>query len=137
MKLKFRKQLLALLAVPVLGLCALAPILPASALSIADGANSAKGTGQSSCLFAGSDDSACAGETPIFQKITNVLLFAIGAVSVIMLIIGGFRYTVSQGDSTQMTSAKNTILYSIVGIVVALLAYALVNFVIGNFIAAP
>jgi multisubunit Na+/H+ antiporter MnhB subunit len=62
-----------------------------------------------------------------------VLLFLIGAVSVIMLIIGGIRYTISQGDSSAVTSAKNTILYAIIGIIVALLAYAIVNFVLGSF----
>jgi multisubunit Na+/H+ antiporter MnhB subunit len=65
-----------------------------------------------------------------------VLLFIIGAISVIMLIIGGIRYVVSGGDSSAVTSAKNTILYAIVGIIVALLAYALVNFVLTSFSAA-
>ena len=51
----------------------------------------------------------------------------------IMLIIGGIRYTTSQGDQTAVQNAKNTILYSIVGIVVALLAYAAVNFVLTSF----
>jgi multisubunit Na+/H+ antiporter MnhB subunit len=62
-------------------------------------------------------------------------LFIIGAISVIMLIIGGIRYVVSGGDSGAVTSAKNTILYAIVGIVVAILAYALVNFVVSSFSA--
>ena len=52
-----------------------------------------------------------------------------------MLIIGGVRYTVSQGDSAAVTSAKNTILYAIIGLIVAILAYAVVNFVIVQFIA--
>ena len=63
-----------------------------------------------------------------------LLLFIIGAISVIMLIIGGIRYTTSQGDQGAVQSAKNTILYAIVGIVVALLAYAAVNFVISSFL---
>jgi hypothetical protein len=71
----------------------------------------------------------------IFTTIVNILLYIIGAVSVIMLIIGGVRYVVSGGDSGAVTSAKNTILYAIVGIVVAILAYALVNFVITSFSA--
>ena len=62
-----------------------------------------------------------------------MLLFIIGAISVIMLIIGGIRYTVSGGDSAAVTSAKNTILYAIVGIIVALLAFAIVNFVLTQF----
>jgi len=50
-----------------------------------------------------------------------------------MLIYGGIRYTTSGGDSTAVQSAKNTILYSIVGIIVAILAYAVVTFVVGAF----
>jgi len=71
----------------------------------------------------------------IFQTVTNVLLFLIGAIAVIMLIIGGIRYTISGGDSKAVESAKNTILYAIVGIIVALLAYAIVNFVVGSLVA--
>ena len=73
----------------------------------------------------------------MFQTVTNVLLFIIGAVSVIMLIIGGVRYTISQGDSSAVTSAKNTILYAVIGLIVAILAYAVVNFVIVQFVATP
>ena len=70
----------------------------------------------------------------ILTTVTNILLFLMGAISVIMIIVGGIRYATSQGDQTQMQSAKNTILYSIVGIVVAILAYAAVNFVISSFV---
>jgi hypothetical protein len=73
------------------------------------------------------------GTTGIFVTVTNVLLFLIGALSVIMLIYGGFRYTTSGGDTAAVTSAKNTILYAIVGIIIAILAYAVVNFVITQF----
>ena len=102
-------------------------------LSISGGAESARGEDQSACLF-GNENGCDQGQTPIFTIVTNVLLFIIGAVSVIMLIIGGFRYVTSQGDQTQVQSAKNTILYSIIGIVVAILAYAAVNFVISSFV---
>lgn len=102
-------------------------------LTISGGAGAAKGDDQSACLF-GNENGCDKDQTPIFRIVTNVLLFIIGAVSVIMLIIGGFRYVTSQGDQTQVQSAKNTILYSIVGIVVAILAYAAVNFVISSFV---
>lgn len=69
----------------------------------------------------------------VFTTIVNVLLFIIGAISVIMLIIGGIRYTLSGGDSGAVTSAKNTILYAIIGLIVAFLAFAIVNFVLGTF----
>jgi len=97
-------------------------------LGMAEGASSAKGVDQVSDLF---------GEAGTFRTLTNVLLFIIGAVSVIMLIIGGLRYVVSGGDSTAVQGAKNTILYAIVGIIVAILAYAVVSFVIGSFSSAP
>lgn len=71
------------------------------------------------------------GTDSIFTTIVNVLLFVIGAISVIMLIIGGIRYTVSAGDSGNVTAAKNTIMYAIIGLVIAFLAFAIVNWVLG------
>jgi len=65
--------------------------------------------------------------------IMNVLLFVMGGTATLMTIIGGIRYTTSQGDQNVITSAKNTILYAVVGLVVSILAYALVNFVIAQF----
>ena len=100
------------------------PSAHAFSLGLQDGANAAKGADQVSDLF---------GATGIFTTLTNVLLFIIGAISVIMIIIGGLRYVVSGGDSSKVSAAKNTILYAVVGIVVALLAYAIINFVIGSF----
>ncbi len=64
------------------------------------------------------------------KNIINVLLFVVGIAAVVMIIIGGLRYVVSGGDQSQVTGAKNTILYSVVGLVVAALAYAIVNFVV-------
>ncbi len=127
MKTLLKKSLESLLLVPViaLGISAVVPALPVAAIGIQDGADAAKGDDQSDNLF---EDGG------LFQTITNVLLFLIGAIAVIMLIIGGIRYTVSGGDSTAITAAKNTILYAIIGIVVAILAYAAVNWVIGSFV---
>ena len=70
----------------------------------------------------------------VVKLIVSALLFIIGALAVIMIIIGGIRYTISQGDSTAITSAKNTILYSVIGLIVAIFAYAIVNFVIDAFL---
>jgi hypothetical protein len=67
------------------------------------------------------------------RNVINVLLYIIGAVAVIMIVIGGLRYTISNGDSSQITGAKNTILYAVVGLVVAILAYAIVNFIVNAF----
>ena len=67
------------------------------------------------------------------QQLTDVLVFLVGAIAVIMLIIGGLRYVMSAGDQAGTTGAKNTILYSIIGIVVAFTAYAIVHFVFAAF----
>jgi len=70
------------------------------------------------------------GDGSIFNTIVNIMLFLIGAISVIMLIIGGIRYTISAGDSGNVTAAKNTIMYAIIGLVIAFLAFAIVNWVL-------
>jgi len=67
------------------------------------------------------------------QQLTDVLIFLIGAIAVIMIIIGGIRYTLSAGDQTALASAKNTILYAIVGLIVAIMAYAIVHFIFTAF----
>lgn len=71
--------------------------------------------------------------TPQIQNIVNILLFIIGAIAVIMIVVGGLRYVLSDGDSARIKSAKDTILYSVIGVIVALLAYAIVNFVLNQF----
>lgn len=124
------EQLVTFLIITTLIAIATSLVLPSSdalaafAQSMGDGASSAKGIDQATTLF---------GPSGMFQTITNVLLFVVGAISVIMLIVGGIRYVVSGGDSTAVQGAKNTILYAIVGIVICLLAYAVVSFVIGSF----
>lgn len=67
------------------------------------------------------------------KDVTNVLLFVVGAIAVIMIIVGGVRYVVSGGEGSAVKNAKNTIMYAVIGLVVAILAYALVNFVIKAF----
>jgi len=81
------------------------------------GVNAVGGTGQN-------------GFTTLLGNIINIMLFLIGAIAVIMIVVGGIRYTTSGGDSSSITGAKNTILYAIVGLVVAIMAYAIVNFVL-------
>ena len=122
--MKLLKQLIVGITLAVFAVGAF--VMPVSAVnySVQGGANTARGADQPSDLF---------GNNGIFQQITNMLLFAIGVLSVIMLIVGGLRYVISGGNKDAVNSAKNTILYAIVGLIVALLAFAVVNFVIGIF----
>ena len=70
------------------------------------------------------------GDNGVFKQVTNTILYIVGIIAVIMLIIGGIRYVTSGGDAKKVTDAKNTVLYAIIGLVIAFLAFAIVNFVI-------
>ena len=92
-----------------------------SALTLQEGAEAARCDGCPRDLF---------GDAGVFKQVTNTILYIVGIIAVIMLIIGGIRYVVSGGDSKKVTDAKNTILYAIIGLVIAFLAFAIVNFVV-------
>ncbi len=66
------------------------------------------------------------------QNIINILLFVIGIIGVIVIVIAGIQYATSGGNADQARKAKDAIIYAIVGIIVAVMAYAIVGFVIGN-----
>ena len=85
-------------------------------------------TGAENCDDDGGDSSFAG----LSKKIINIFSIVVGSVSVIMIIIGGFRYIISGGDSTGVSGAKNTILYAIVGLVIVLFAQVIVRFVITN-----
>lgn len=65
----------------------------------------------------------------VIEVVINTLLFLVAAIAVIMIIIGGIRYATSGGNASTVTAAKNTILYAVIGLVVAILAYAIVKWV--------
>ncbi|MBR0372370.1 hypothetical protein IJH72_00280, partial [Candidatus Saccharibacteria bacterium] len=60
----------------------------------------------------------------------------LGLVCVIVIILGGVQYMVSTGESSKVKKAKDTILYGVIGLVICVLAFAIVNFVIKNIIGA-
>ena len=68
----------------------------------------------------------------VLNTIINVALGIIGFVAVVMIIVDGFQYSTSAGDASKVTKAKNTIMYGIIGLVIAILAAAIVNFVLAN-----
>jgi hypothetical protein len=65
-------------------------------------------------------------------SVINILSTIVGVVAVIMIILGGFRYITSGGSSERVTSAKNTLLYAIIGLVVVALAQVITNFVLNQ-----
>lgn len=118
-----KKILKLVLPVLIMGVVALGVIgvVPVSALTLQEGAEAAKCDGCPENLF---------GDTGVFKQVTNTILYIVGIIAVVMLIIGGIKYVISGGDSKKVTDAKNTVLYAIIGLVIAFLAFAIVNFVV-------
>ncbi|QQR51003.1 hypothetical protein IPF89_04510 [Candidatus Saccharibacteria bacterium] len=104
----------------VVGSTTFAADCTSAATCIGTGANTAGGSGQNGDLGG------------LIKTVVNTLLYVLGAAAVLMSVIGGIRYVTSQGDPAHIKSAKDTILYSVIGLIVAILAYALVNFVVTN-----
>ncbi len=92
--------------------------------------------------FGGNEECTQAGANPedkvnsLITTIVNIFSVIVGVVAVVMIIIGGFRYITSGGDSGNVTGAKNTILYAVIGLVIVALAQFIVKFVLKSAIEA-
>lgn len=105
------------------------PLTPVAAVNVfqdctGDAASS------SICKAANSDKLFGAGS--LWNRILNVFTTVIGAVAVLMIVIGALRYVTSNGEPAQLSSAKNTIMYAAIGLVLAAMSNAIVNFVLTN-----
>ncbi len=73
--------------------------------------------------------------TDLMSNITNILNVVIGLlgiICVIVIILGGITYMTSSGETAKVKKGKDTILYGIIGLIICILAFAIVNFVIAN-----
>ncbi len=86
-----------------------------------------KETGCDSATVAGTDR-----VNKIVTTVVNIFSIVVGIVAVIMIIVGGFKYITSGGDSNSITSAKNTIIYALIGLVIVALAQFIVQFVLNK-----
>ena len=131
---KIKRALLTLTAGTLLFAPALAPAAVYAAPDINQGlCNGANLT---------ADDTTCDTQTEgttankkinnIITTVINLFSLVVGVVAVIMIIIGGLKYITSGGDSGNITGAKNTILYAVIGLVVVALAQFIVKFVLGR-----
>lgn len=77
-----------------------------------------------------SDVGDLVGEGSILNSVIQILVYVIGAVAVLMIVIGALRYVLSVGDPQKASQAKNTIIYAIVGVVLALMAQTILTFVL-------
>jgi hypothetical protein len=84
-------------------------------------------------IGAASGNNSCASNvslTRIVRNIINIFSIIIGIAAVIMILFGGFKFITAAGDSGRITSAKHTIVYAIIGLVIAALSQAIVQFVL-------
>lgn len=100
---------------------------PAQAINVFQGCGG-NASSSSVCKAGGSDN-----VSSLARNVINLLIYVLGIIAVIMIIVGGIRYTTSNGDASSTKGAKDTILYSIVGLIVAIMAFAIVNFVLSRF----
>lgn len=134
--IKTIKKLLATLS---LGFVIAMPFVPVAVHAQADCLDSSGGT-IASCLNNGADKTdpdANNGDVndrvnKTIRLVINVFSLIVGVISVIMIIIGGLKYITSGGESGNITGAKNTILYAIIGLVVVALAQVIVKFVLSK-----
>lgn len=124
---KFKKNLMALAFILGLGIVAVPQTV--SAIDVTGDVCDDPTISSQSAICASKDETV----DSFFKNLVNTLLYIIGALSVLMIIIGGLRYTISGGSAEAIKSAKNIIMYAIIGLVVALLAYAIVNWVLVQF----
>jgi hypothetical protein len=83
------------------------------------------------------DPTACSADRStlgrVLSIITQTIVYVVGGISIIMIVIGGLRYVTSGGDPNTTKGAKDTILYAVIGVVVAIIAQGLVTFVLSRF----
>ncbi len=118
---KVKQLLLSLVAIAGMGIIA----VPVGAVEVFEGCD--QNPGAAVCQSRNDD------AENMVQTAINAALVVLGMISVLMIVIGGIRYSTSNGESAKVKSAKDTIIYSVVGLVVAIMAYTIVNFVVGRF----
>ena len=99
----------------------------------AQAANSVVKKGITTATTADMKNKSIAGEGGLISILINFLLWTVGILSVVMIIFSGFRYITSAGDAAKTKSAQTALTYSIVGLIVAVLAWVIVRMVLKQF----
>lgn len=122
------KQIKAII-VSIVAVLTLSVAVPSSAAYAVNVFDACSGNSTSAVCKAKNTDTA----SSIVRKLIETMLQLLGSIAVIMIVIGGIRYTTSDGDASRLKNARDTIIYAAVGLVVAIMSYAIVNFVVGSF----
>lgn len=122
---------LVLVGLTLIGITSFVPVVSAAdPAAPASPGESLQGEAEEAIRDAGADGGASLSD--VITDIVNALIFVVGSISVIMVVVGGIRYTLSGGEASATQGAKDTILYALIGVGVALFAYTMVNFVINR-----
>jgi hypothetical protein len=100
--------------------------------SLCGGILAANGNDASGNCTTANTDTAGNSLANLASAIINIFSIIVGVISVIMIIVGGFRYVTSGGESNNVSGAKNTIIYAIIGLVIVALAQFIVKFVLSK-----
>lgn len=73
-----------------------------------------------------------AADENLFPKVINIALGMLGVISFLIIVIAGIRYIISRGEPQAISNAKNTIMYAVIGLVIAISATVIVHFVVGR-----
>jgi hypothetical protein len=135
---KLKNVILVIASITALGAPAMVPALAfAAGDQVQSGLNCGSNLDLSTAGSAGStcdNQPATAGTklNDILTLVVNIFSLIVGVVAVIMIIVGGLRYITSGGESSNVSTAKNTIIYAVVGLVVVALAQFIVHFVLAK-----
>lgn len=110
----------------------LMPVGVSAATDPFSGACTGEGSSSTVCSSKGGNNNPLTGPTGILTQVTNILAAVAGIVGLILIIWAGIKYITANGDSAQISQAKKTIIYALVGMVVALVARPLINFVLAR-----
>jgi cytochrome bd-type quinol oxidase subunit 2 len=134
---KVKRLILTVAAVLAMGAPALLPVTAYAATATDPQLTQGLNCGADLQLSTGGSNTCAAQDTStnfttLLKKIINIFSVIVGVIAVIMIIIGGLKYITSGGESSNVSGAKNTIIYAIVGLIIVALAQFIVHFVLSN-----
>ncbi len=123
------KRALLLLSLMLLSALAVLPARSVAAAELKPFQEACEQAPESEVCQAGNENPV-SGSDGVLLRVVNILSFVVGVAAVLMVMLGGFKYITSAGDANSISSAKNTILYAIIGLIVFLLSQGIIAFVI-------
>lgn len=118
-------------------LCCFVPAVPAAAAPVdpfkdACEINKKATVESEACKVSGADP--ITGPNGTIAKVTRLLAYITGIAAIILMIIGGIMYILSGGDSSKVSAAKNTVLYAAIGLIIVIMAQAIIVFILNNVV---